>query len=71
MQIPGSRPWRRVPFYPPFTRIARLLDGVAPGSDKIIQMTAGDPNEAMPGFVIDKMASPAPVVELPEDPRLG
>lgn len=40
----------------PFTRVARLLEGVAPGSDKVIEMTAGDPKEAMPGFVIDKMA---------------
>lgn len=40
----------------PFTRVARLLEGIAPGNDKVIEMTAGDPNEAMPGFVIDKMA---------------
>jgi N-succinyldiaminopimelate aminotransferase len=40
----------------PFTRVARLLDGIAPGNDKVIEMTAGDPKEAMPGFVIDKMA---------------
>lgn len=40
----------------PFTRVARLLEGIAPGNDKVIEMTAGDPKEAMPGFVIDKMA---------------
>ncbi len=40
----------------PFTRVARLLEGIAPGSDRVIEMTTGDPNEAMPGFVIDKMA---------------
>src|SRR5258705_6487094 len=40
----------------PFTRIARLLDPVPPGDEKRIEMTAGDPKEAMPGFVIDKMA---------------
>ncbi len=40
----------------PFTRIARLLEGMTPGHDKVIEMTAGDPKEAMPGFVIDKMA---------------
>ena len=40
----------------PFTRIARLLDGVAPGYEKVIEMTAGDPRETMPGFIIDKMA---------------
>jgi len=32
-----SRGPGQVPFYPPFTLIARLLDGVAPGSDKIIK----------------------------------
>ncbi|MCC6419346.1 MAG: aminotransferase class I/II-fold pyridoxal phosphate-dependent enzyme [Gemmataceae bacterium] len=40
----------------PFTRVARLLDGIAPGNPDVIEMTAGDPKEAMPGFVIDKMA---------------
>ena len=40
----------------PFTRVARLLDGIAPGHAKVIEMTAGDPKETMPGFVIDKMA---------------
>ncbi len=39
----------------PFTRLRRLLDGVAPGHDKPIEMTVGDPKEAMPGFVIDRM----------------
>lgn len=40
----------------PFTRLPRLLDGIAPGHEKVIEMTAGDPKETMPGFVIDKMA---------------
>lgn len=40
----------------PFTRLARLLDGMTPGNPKTIEMTAGDPKEAMPGFVVDKMA---------------
>lgn len=40
----------------PFTRVARLLDGIAPGHETVIEMTAGDPREAMPGFVIDRMA---------------
>jgi aspartate/methionine/tyrosine aminotransferase len=39
-----------------FTRLHRLLDGVAPGHARPIEMTAGDPKEAMPGFVIDRMA---------------
>jgi aspartate/methionine/tyrosine aminotransferase len=39
----------------PFTRINRLLDGIPPGHAMPIEMTAGDPKEAMPVFVIDKM----------------
>ncbi len=39
----------------PFTRLRRLLDGVAPGHEKPIEMTVGDPKETMPGFVIDRM----------------
>jgi N-succinyldiaminopimelate aminotransferase len=38
----------------PFTRLARLLAGIPPGHAKPIEMTAGDPNEAMPPFVIEK-----------------
>lgn len=40
----------------PFTRLARLLEGIPAGHEKPIIMTAGDPNEKMPGFVLDKMA---------------
>ena len=39
----------------PFTRLARLVDGMPPGHAKPIIMTAGDPTEKMPGFVIEKM----------------
>ncbi|NOU06829.1 MAG: aminotransferase class I/II-fold pyridoxal phosphate-dependent enzyme [Hyphomicrobiaceae bacterium] len=39
----------------PFTRLNRLLEGIEPGHANPIIMTAGDPNEKMPGFVIDKM----------------
>ena len=39
----------------PFTRIARLLGDTPPGHAKPIIMTAGDPTETPPGFVIDKM----------------
>ena len=39
----------------PFTRNNRLLAGIEPGHAKPLIMTAGDPNEQMPGFVIDKM----------------
>ena len=38
-----------------FTRTARLLDGLEPGHQKPIEMTSGDPKEAMPGFVADKL----------------
>jgi N-succinyldiaminopimelate aminotransferase len=38
-----------------FTRTARLLDGIAPGHKKPIEMTSGDPKEAMPAFVPDKL----------------
>ena len=39
----------------PFTRLRRLLDGVAPGHERPIEMTVGDPRETMPGFVMDRM----------------
>ena len=39
----------------PFTRNNRLLAGIEPGHAKPLIMTAGDPNEQMPGFVMDKM----------------
>ncbi|MDX2156423.1 MAG: aminotransferase class I/II-fold pyridoxal phosphate-dependent enzyme [Hyphomicrobiaceae bacterium] len=40
----------------PFTRLRRLLEGIAPGHERPIEMTAGDPKEVMPGFVMDRMA---------------
>jgi aspartate/methionine/tyrosine aminotransferase len=40
----------------PFTRLRRLLDGIPPGHAKPIEMTAGDPKETMPGFVVDRIA---------------
>ncbi len=40
----------------PFTRLRRLLADVPPGHTRPIEMTAGDPKETMPGFVIDRMA---------------
>ncbi|MGE5510657.1 MAG: aminotransferase class I/II-fold pyridoxal phosphate-dependent enzyme [Bacteroidota bacterium] len=39
-----------------FTRLHRLLDHVPPGHPKPIEMTAGDPKETMPGFVVDRIA---------------
>jgi N-succinyldiaminopimelate aminotransferase len=39
----------------PFTRLARLLAGVKPGHANPIEMAVGDPNEAMPPFVMEKL----------------
>ena len=38
-----------------FTRTNRLLGAVSPGHARPIEMTAGDPKEAMPGFVAEKL----------------
>src|SRR5262245_52108910 len=38
-----------------FTRTARLLAGIEPGHKRPIEMTSGDPKEAMPSFVVDKL----------------
>ncbi|MGE3780616.1 MAG: aminotransferase class I/II-fold pyridoxal phosphate-dependent enzyme [Pirellulaceae bacterium] len=38
----------------PFTRLRRLLADVSPGMEPI-DMTIGEPREAMPGFVLDKI----------------
>jgi aspartate/methionine/tyrosine aminotransferase len=38
-----------------FTRTARLLEGIPPGHRKPIEMTSGDPKEAMPAFVTDRL----------------
>ena len=38
-----------------FTRTARLLAGIEPGHSRPIEMTSGDPKEAMPSFVVDKL----------------
>ena len=55
-----------------FTRTARLLDGVEPGHKKTIEMTAGDPKEAMPAFVADKLVEAKDAARhLSQDPRLG
>jgi N-succinyldiaminopimelate aminotransferase len=40
----------------PFTRVDRLLAGIEPGGNRPIELTVGDPKEAMPNFVMDKMA---------------
>jgi N-succinyldiaminopimelate aminotransferase len=40
----------------PFTRAHRLLAGIAPGHRQPIDVSVGDPREAMPGFVGDRLA---------------
>jgi aspartate/methionine/tyrosine aminotransferase len=39
----------------PFTRTRRLLDGVAPGHARPIDLTIGDPREAMPAFIAARL----------------
>lgn len=39
----------------PFTRLRRLLEGIAPGHETPIELTVGEPREAMPPFVRDKI----------------
>ncbi|MDQ8700263.1 aminotransferase class I/II-fold pyridoxal phosphate-dependent enzyme [Hyphomicrobium sp. LHD-15] len=40
----------------PFSRLRQLLDGVAPGHAKPIDLTLGEPRETMPPFVAAKIA---------------
>jgi N-succinyldiaminopimelate aminotransferase len=39
----------------PFTRLRRLLDGIAPGHERPIDLTLGEPRETMPSFIVDKL----------------
>jgi aspartate/methionine/tyrosine aminotransferase len=39
----------------PFTQLRRLLEGVAPGHPRPIELTIGEPREAMPDFILGKM----------------
>jgi aspartate/methionine/tyrosine aminotransferase len=39
----------------PFTQLRRLLEGKAPGHTKPIDLTVGEPREAMPPFVLEKL----------------
>lgn len=43
----------------PFTRLRRLLDGVEPGHAQSIELTIGEPREAMPGFITEKIVEAA------------
>ena len=40
----------------PFTQLRQLLDGIAPGHAHPIELTIGEPREAMPGFIADRIA---------------
>jgi aspartate/methionine/tyrosine aminotransferase len=40
----------------PFTQLRRLLDGIEPGHARPIELTIGEPREAMPGFIAAKVA---------------
>ena len=39
----------------PFSRLRHLLDGIAPGNPKTIDLTLGEPRETMPTFVAEKI----------------
>ncbi len=39
----------------PFTQLRRLLNGIEPGHAKPIELTIGEPREAMPGFIAAKL----------------
>lgn len=43
----------------PFSRLRHLLDGIAPGHPRPIDLTLGEPRETMPGFVADKIREAA------------
>lgn len=43
----------------PFTELRRLLHGIEPGHEESIDLTVGEPREAMPPFVADKIAEAA------------
>lgn len=43
----------------PFTQLRRLLEGKAPGHTKPIDLTVGEPREAMPPFVVEKLIEAA------------
>ena len=39
----------------PFTQLRRLLNGIEPGHTKPIELTIGEPREAMPNFIVAKL----------------
>jgi aspartate/methionine/tyrosine aminotransferase len=40
----------------PFTQLRRLLDGIEPGHERPIELTIGEPREAMPDFIAARIA---------------
>lgn len=40
----------------PFTQLRRLLNGIEPGHGKPIELTIGEPREAMPDFIVAKLS---------------
>jgi N-succinyldiaminopimelate aminotransferase len=40
----------------PFTQLRRLLAGIEPGHERPIELTIGEPREAMPAFIAGKLA---------------
>lgn len=40
----------------PFTQLRQLLDGISPGHAHPIELTIGEPREAMPGFIAERIA---------------
>jgi len=43
----------------PFTQLRRLLDGIAPGHARPIDLTLGEPREAMPPFIVERLIEAA------------
>lgn len=43
----------------PFTQLRRLLDGIEPGHARPIELTIGEPREAMPDFIAAKVSEAA------------
>ena len=43
----------------PFTQLRRLLNGIEPGHAKPIELTIGEPREAMPDFIAAKLSEAA------------
>lgn len=54
-EIDGLSALTRGAILSPFTRTRRLLEGVAAGHAKPINLTIGDPREVMPAFVPDRL----------------